>query len=90
MCVPGATGYRKISAELEPLRRQEWRGARSRRRIRPLVFNRAQQHIHAQLEAQRAAIGKVRALILTRLESSQSSTPRVDLSTDSGSIGPGR
>jgi hypothetical protein len=32
--------------------------------IRPLVLNRAQQHIHAQLEAQRAAIGKVRALIL--------------------------
>ena len=32
--------------------------------VRPLVFNRAQRHIHAQLEAQRAATGKVRALIL--------------------------
>ena len=32
--------------------------------IRPLVFNQAQQHIHARLEVQRAAIGKVRALIL--------------------------
>ena len=32
--------------------------------IRPLVFNRAQRHIHAQLEAQRAATAKVRALIL--------------------------
>ena len=32
--------------------------------IRPLVLNRTQQHIHAQLEAQRAATGKVRALIL--------------------------
>src|SRR5262249_5440014 len=32
--------------------------------IRPLVLNQAQQHIHARLEAQRAAIGKVRALIL--------------------------
>jgi hypothetical protein len=32
--------------------------------VRPLVFNRAQRHIHTQLEAQRAATGKVRALIL--------------------------
>lgn len=32
--------------------------------LSPLVFNRAQQHIHAQLEAQRAKTGKVRALIL--------------------------
>ena len=31
---------------------------------RRLVFNRAQQHIHAQLEAQKNATGKVRALIL--------------------------
>ena len=30
----------------------------------PLAFNRAQQHIHAALEAQKAATGKVRALIL--------------------------
>jgi transcriptional regulator with XRE-family HTH domain len=30
----------------------------------PLVFNRAQRHVHAQLEAQKAATGKVRALIL--------------------------
>ena len=28
---------------------------------RPLVFNRAQKHIHAQLEAQKKATGKVRA-----------------------------
>ena len=32
--------------------------------VRPLVFNRAQRHIHAQLEAQRTETGKVRALIL--------------------------
>jgi len=32
--------------------------------IRPLVFNRAQRHIHAALERQQAATGKVRALIL--------------------------
>jgi transcriptional regulator with XRE-family HTH domain len=32
--------------------------------IAPLVFNRAQQHIHAALEAQRADLGRVRALIL--------------------------
>jgi hypothetical protein len=32
--------------------------------VLPLVLNRAQRHIHAQLEAQRAATGKVRALIL--------------------------
>jgi hypothetical protein len=32
--------------------------------VRPLVFNRAQRHIHAQLEAQHTATGKVRALIL--------------------------
>ena len=31
---------------------------------RRLIFNRAQQHIHAQLEAQKKATGKVRALIL--------------------------
>src|SRR4051794_8262393 len=30
----------------------------------PLAFNRAQRHIHEQLEAQRAATGRVRALIL--------------------------
>jgi len=30
----------------------------------PLVFNRAQRHVHAQLEAQKAKTGKVRALIL--------------------------
>src|SRR5262245_2901267 len=32
--------------------------------VRPLVFNRAQGHIHEKLEAQREATGKVRALIL--------------------------
>src|SRR5262245_6819068 len=32
--------------------------------VRSLAFNRAQRHIHAQLEAQRAETGKVRALIL--------------------------
>ena len=32
--------------------------------IGPLVLNKAQQHIHAQLERQKAARGKVRALIL--------------------------
>ena len=32
--------------------------------IEPLVFNRIQRHIHAQLEAQKATTGKVRALIL--------------------------
>src|SRR5438105_2663902 len=32
--------------------------------IVPLVFNRAQRHIHERIEAQRAATGKVRALIL--------------------------
>jgi transcriptional regulator with XRE-family HTH domain len=32
--------------------------------IEPLVFNRIQRHIHAQLEAQKAKTGKVRALIL--------------------------
>ena len=32
--------------------------------VRPLVFNRAQRHIHEQLKAQHAATGKVRALIL--------------------------
>jgi hypothetical protein len=45
--------------------------ARERLRIRaksgatvPLIFNRAQQFLHAKLEEQRAATGKVRALIL--------------------------
>jgi predicted dehydrogenase len=32
--------------------------------IAPLVFNRAQQHIHAALETQLACLGRVRALIL--------------------------
>src|SRR5262249_58070626 len=32
--------------------------------IAPLIFNRAQRYIHEKLEAQRAATGKVRALIL--------------------------
>jgi len=32
--------------------------------VEPFVFNRAQTHIHERLEAQRAATGKVRALIL--------------------------
>src|SRR2546430_13416236 len=32
--------------------------------VRPLVLNRAQRHIHAQLRAQHTATGKVRALIL--------------------------
>jgi len=32
--------------------------------IQPLAFNRAQRHIHSELEAQRAKIGRVRALIL--------------------------
>lgn len=32
--------------------------------IHPFVFNRAQQYIHERLEAQKAATGKVRALIL--------------------------
>src|SRR5215831_13144422 len=32
--------------------------------VRPLVLNRAQRHIHDQLETQRAATGRVRALIL--------------------------
>jgi hypothetical protein len=32
--------------------------------IEPLIFNRAQAYIHEKLEAQRAATGKVRALIL--------------------------
>lgn len=33
-------------------------------RIEPLLLNRAQWHVHRQLEAQRAATGKVRALLL--------------------------
>jgi DNA-binding XRE family transcriptional regulator len=32
--------------------------------IEPIVFNRAQQHIHEKLEAQLAGLGRVRALIL--------------------------
>src|SRR5262249_2712030 len=32
--------------------------------IKPLVFNRAQSHVHAALEAQRQTLGRVRALIL--------------------------
>ena len=32
--------------------------------IQPLILNRAQQHIHQQIEAQRAKLGRVRALIL--------------------------
>jgi transcriptional regulator with XRE-family HTH domain len=32
--------------------------------IRPLVFNAAQRHVHAALEAQRQTLGRVRALIL--------------------------
>src|SRR5262245_6141361 len=32
--------------------------------IAPLVFNRAQEHIHDELEAQLANLGRVRALIL--------------------------
>jgi hypothetical protein len=32
--------------------------------VRPLVLNRAQRHIHKQLQAQRTATGRVRALIL--------------------------
>lgn len=33
-------------------------------KVEPFVFNRAQRYIHEQLEAQKAATGKVRALIL--------------------------
>lgn len=33
-------------------------------KVSPFVFNRAQEHIHEQLEAQRAKTGRVRALIL--------------------------
>lgn len=32
--------------------------------IEPLILNRAQQHVHERLESQKAASGKVRALIL--------------------------
>src|SRR5205823_9894936 len=32
--------------------------------VAPLAFNRAQSHVHAALEAQRASLGRVRALIL--------------------------
>src|ERR1700674_4943233 len=32
--------------------------------IKPLLFNRAQHHVHAALEAQREHLGRVRALIL--------------------------
>src|SRR5260370_9493982 len=32
--------------------------------IKPLLFNRAQRHVHAALEAQREHLGRVRALIL--------------------------
>src|SRR5260370_30192051 len=32
--------------------------------IKPLLFNRAQRHVHAALEAQRENLGRVRALIL--------------------------
>ena len=52
-----ATDYQFFAAER--LRIRSKGGA-----IEPLVFNRAQRHIHAELEAQRAATGKVRALIL--------------------------
>ncbi len=51
------TDYQFFAAE--QLRIRVKRGA-----IEPLVFNRAQRHIHAALEAQKAATGKVRALIL--------------------------
>jgi transcriptional regulator with XRE-family HTH domain len=52
-----ATDYQFFAAER--LRIRSKGGA-----IEALVFNRAQRHIHAELEAQRAATGKVRALIL--------------------------
>ena len=33
-------------------------------KVEPFLFNRAQKYIHERLEAQRAACGRVRALIL--------------------------
>jgi transcriptional regulator with XRE-family HTH domain len=52
-----ATDYEFFAAEA--LRIRVKRGA-----IEPLIFNRAQRHIHAALETQKARTGKVRALIL--------------------------
>src|SRR5262245_18704706 len=52
------------NAKLEFFAAQQLRIRTKRGSIEPLIFNRVQSYIHDRLEAQRAATGKVRALIL--------------------------
>lgn len=54
----------KLKADLEAYARSCLTIRDKDKAARPLVFNKAQQHIHGKLEAQKKAIGKVRALIL--------------------------
>ena len=54
----------RLDADYEFFAARELRIRGKRGAMAPLVFNRAQRHIHAALEAQKAATGKVRALIL--------------------------
>jgi transcriptional regulator with XRE-family HTH domain len=54
----------RLAADYELFAAERLRIRVKRGAIKPLIFNRAQRHIHAALEAQKAATGKVRALIL--------------------------
>src|SRR5438045_1023780 len=53
-----------VDSDLEEFAREHLRIRTKQGAILPLTFNRAQRYIHAQLEAQKAAHGKVRALIV--------------------------
>src|SRR5712691_10809060 len=54
----------RLDRDYEYFAAEQLRIRSKRGTIEPLVFNRIQRHIHAALEAQKAATGKVRALIL--------------------------
>jgi transcriptional regulator with XRE-family HTH domain len=54
----------RLEADYEFFAAEQLRIRVKRGAIEPLMFNRAQRHIHAALEAQKAKTGKVRALIL--------------------------
>jgi hypothetical protein len=54
----------RLRADLEFYSRNCLRIRTKTGEVEPFLFNKAQRHIHDQLEAQRAATGRVRALIL--------------------------
>jgi hypothetical protein len=66
----------KLKADLEAYARTALKIRAKDSVQRPLIFNRAQQYIHDQLEAQRATTGKVRAIILKGATAGVQHVPR--------------